>query len=256
MRLRLHIGKNAHENAAEYYNLAKDAHEKAKGVETAIAKTEEEIAKARKAQDRQRKEGELARKTLRRKEPHEKFHWFVTSGGRMVLGGRNAQQNDYLYSKMEEGDLFFHAEIHGASACILKGGVGAGDAELLEVAQFAGSFSSAWKEGSATVDVYCVEKKQVSKHSGAGFIAKGGFAIEGSRKWFKSTPLALSIGLEDGVFRIIPAVSAKKLEKMSRIIPGAEEKGAAVKRIAKMLGIHPDEVQNCLPAGRTKVVLG
>ena len=83
-----------------------------------------------------------------------------------MIGGRNAQQNDIAFSRyMEDDDLFFHADIQGASAVILKNGKSASEEELQEAAQFAASFSKAWINGNAAVDVYAVEKKQLSKHA-------------------------------------------------------------------------------------------
>ena len=51
----------------------------------------------------------------------EKFSWFVTSENYLVIGGKDAQQNESLVKKyMDKGDLFFHCELHGAAVMILK----------------------------------------------------------------------------------------------------------------------------------------
>jgi len=58
---------------------------------------------------------------------------------------------------MDAGDLFFHADIDGAPVAVMKtGGRNAGDQDLMEAAQFAASYSAAWKFGYGSVDVYCV----------------------------------------------------------------------------------------------------
>jgi len=51
----------------------------------------------------------------------EKFSWFITSENYLVIGGKDAHQNEVLVKKyMDKGDLFLHCELHGASVVILK----------------------------------------------------------------------------------------------------------------------------------------
>jgi hypothetical protein len=247
MRIRLRIGKGVHENAAAYYEEAKEAREKKKGVEKAILETKTEMERAKKEQEAAERKRAEETKVARKKAWHEKFHFFLTSGGRLVVGGRSADQNDFLYKNhFEEKDLLFHADIQGGSACILKDGIGAQEGELLEAAQFAASFSNAWKNGNAAVDVYCVGRGQVSKHATGGFIAKGAFAITGERRWFRETELKVKAGMEEGVAILLPARCTRKLEKEIFLIPGTHEKGEMVRKLSKMLGAHPDDVQNIL----------
>lgn len=255
MRIKLDITKSVHENAAAYYEEAKEAREKAKGAEKAIGETKKEIERAKKEEISAEKKRADETKIARKKEWHEKFHYFFTSEGKLVVGGRSAQQNDLLYAKyFEDEDLFFHADIQGGSACILKGGINAGEGEMTQVAQFAACFSNAWKNGNASVDVYAVKRGQVSKHAAGGFIAKGAFAIIGERIWFRKTELKLKIGVRDGIVMILPAECEGKMDKEIFIAPGTHEKGEIVKKLAKMLGVHPDEVQNILPAGKVSIL--
>lgn len=255
MRIRLNIEKNAHKNAAAYYEEAKEAKEKIRGAEKAAEETKKEIAAAENAEAKEEERKARETKVARKKEWYEKFHYFFTSGGKLVVGGRSADQNDLVFNRhFEEGDLFFHADIQGGSACVLKDGVNANEAELKEVAQFAACFSNAWKNGDASVDAYCVGKGQVSKHAQGGFIARGAFAILGERIWFRKTELKLKAGLLGGIAVVLPANCARKLEKEVFLTPGNEEKGEIVRELAKMLGAHPDDVQNILPGGRGKIL--
>ncbi len=289
MRIKLNITKNVYENAAVYYDKAKEACVKIKGVEIAINETKKEMEKAKKEQTILEKERIKQTKIARKQAWYEKFHYFFTSNGKLVIGGKSADQNDFIYNTyFGENDLFFHADIQGGTICILKEGANADNKEMLEVAQFAASFSNAWKNGNAAVDVYCVKKDQVSKHAIRGFIAKGAYAIIGERKWFRKTPLGLKIGIENQCDRrdltvsrqsrshlittsqtvtaasyevsnsqfvneiaiILPANCERKINKELYIIPGTHEKGKIVKRISKLLSAHPDDVQNILPSGR------
>jgi predicted ribosome quality control (RQC) complex YloA/Tae2 family protein len=250
MKLTLFYDRSVHSNAAHYYELAKEGREKAAGLENAMKETEKELGAAKKGKKK-------AVRVKREKEWHEKFHFAFTSGGKLMLGGRNAQQNDLLFAKhMDDADLFFHADIQGASAVILKGGAGAAKEELAEAAQFAASFSKAWINGNASVDVYAVSKGQVSKHAAGGFIPSGAFAISGERAWFRDTKLALRLGMKDGKPALVPDISAAKLERALVLVPSqaGKEKGALARSLAKRYNIHPDELLELLPNGKTKTL--
>lgn len=51
----------------------------------------------------------------------EKFNWFVSSENYLVLAGRDGQQNEMLVRRyLKAGDIYVHADIHGASSVIVK----------------------------------------------------------------------------------------------------------------------------------------
>lgn len=249
MNLKLFYEKSVHENAAHYYQLAKESREKITGVEKAMEETRKEIEKAKKGEKR-----EVRMK--KQKEWYGKFHYCFTSAGHLIIGGRNAQQNDQLFAKhMEDKDLFFHADIQGASAVILKDGLEANEDELKEAAQFAACFSKAWLNANASVDVYAVKKGQLSKHVSGGFIPTGAFAISGERVWFRETKLELRIGKdEEGMLVILPSVSKKAIKNALVLVPSksGKEKGAIAKSLAKRYDVHPDELLEILPNGKSK----
>jgi predicted ribosome quality control (RQC) complex YloA/Tae2 family protein len=246
-----------HENAAAYYEETKEARKKREGLKKAIEETQKEIKEAKK---KEKQEKLKPIKIKREKKWFEKFNWFETSVGRLAVGGRNAQQNDQVVAKhMDDNDLFFHADIQGGSALILKEGINATDQEMQEAAQFAASFSNAWKNANAAVDVYAVKKEQLSKAAHGGYIPTGAFAISGERIWFRSTRLRLRIGKnpENGFLEIIPDISKRKLESELQLVPSrsGKEKGALAKALAKRLEVHPDELLEILPAGKTKTIM-
>jgi len=249
MEIRLFINKSVHENAAYYYEEAKKLRKKAEGLEKAIEETKKELDKIQK----KKKETPQIR-TKREQKWYEKFHWFYTSGNKLVFGGKDAQQNDLVVSRhMEDNDLFFHADIQGASAIILKDGKTASEQELLETAQFAASFSSAWKNGNSAVDVYAVGKGQLSKAAPGGFIPTGAFAIDGKRIWFKSTPIKLLLLKEEDTAIILPAIASQKPGIILLPSKSGKEKGAIAKQLAKQLSVHPDIFLQILPSGKTKI---
>jgi predicted ribosome quality control (RQC) complex YloA/Tae2 family protein len=253
VEVELDVRRSAMENASACFELAKKAAAKRNGAREAIEKTQKEIAQA--------KEGALVEgakakgiKMKRKREWFEAFRWFYTSGGRLVLAGRDAKQNDLLYARhLEDGDLFFHADIQGAPAVVLKDGAKAGDGEKLQAAKFAASFSSAWKIGAAEVDSYCVKKSQLGKHAQGGFVGKGGFAIEGAREWFRKMKIETYIGLQRGLVACAPEQGL--LEKAIRVLPGGDEKGRAAKFLAKKLSCDESDVLSALPSGKIKIML-
>jgi predicted ribosome quality control (RQC) complex YloA/Tae2 family protein len=250
MRLRLFYNKSVHENAAYYYQLAKETRKKIQGLEEAIKQTEKEM-------EGQSRTKEKEVRVKREKAWYEKFNFGFTSGGRLMIGGRSAQQNDQVFGRhMEDNDLFFHADIQGGSAVILKDGIAASEGELNEAAQFAASFSKAWVNGNAAVDVYAVRKGQLSKHAQSGFIPTGAFAITGERTWFRSTPLRLRIGLGDSGLRIVADCSQTRIKDELVLVPAqkGKAKGAIAKSLAKRFKVHADDLLQILPNGKTRTI--
>jgi predicted ribosome quality control (RQC) complex YloA/Tae2 family protein len=251
MKITLSLSKTLQENLAAYHECLKELRKKAEGVEQAIKETEQELEKAEKEEEKKRSEVRLKKE----KRWFEKFHWFYTSKGKLAIGGKDAKQNDFVYAKhIEDNDLFFHADIQGGTALVLKDGLNASEEEKLECAQFAASFSNAWKNGNAAVDVYCVKKEQLSKHSQGGFIPSGGFAILGEREWFRNMRLGLKLGQGENGLEIVPEITKRKLANEVLLLPGAtgKEKGQIAKSLAKRLAVHPDELLQLLPSGRIK----
>jgi predicted ribosome quality control (RQC) complex YloA/Tae2 family protein len=257
MKIKLYLNKSVQENAALYYEESKEARKKREGLKKAIEDTKKEIKEAEKKQKQEKKK---PIKIKREKKWFEKFNWFETSEGKLAVGGKNAQQNDLVFAKyMDEQDLFFHADIQGGSAVILKQGTEASGQEMQEAAQFAASFSNAWKNTNAAVDVYSVKKDQLSKAAHGGYIPTGAFAITGERTWFRSTKLRLRIGKnpESSSLEIIPDNSKRKLDSELVLVPSrsGKEKGALAKTLAKRLDVHPDELLEILPAGKSRTIM-
>lgn len=251
MKVRLDTRKDALGNAAAYFELAKELSRKAQGAREAAEKTESELEVAKRGLAAASAEASQPPKMRRAREWYEKFRWFFASGGRLAIAGRDAKQNDLLFSRhMEEEDLFFHADIQGAPATILKGGLKAGQQEKEEAAQFAASHSSAWKVGASVVDVYAVRKHQLSKHAKGGYVGSGGFAIAGGREWFRGVALGLAMGAKEGVAITLPLRHPEAASLPFEISPGNQEKGRAAQFIAKTLGASVDEVLSSLPSGK------
>ena len=166
-----------------------------------------------------------------------RFRWFETSDGVLVVGGRDAGQNEELVRKyLGGGDTFVHADVHGAAVVIVKGATERMD----EVVQFAASYSGAWKSGHASADVYAARPDQVSKTPPTGeYLSTGGFIVRGERTWYRDVPLAVSIGLADGETpRVIggpPAAVTPKTSRLVTIRPGIYEPNDIAKKVVRAL---------------------
>ena len=138
------------------------------------------------------------------KEWYERYRWFITTDGLLVIGGRDASSNSALIRKhLTEHDIVFHAEVHGSPFFIIKNAAtfsatqeGTISSSLYQVAQATISFSRAWKDGLSSADAYWVMPEQVKKGAPTGqFLPKGSFVIEGKRNYLKGVELRLAIGV-------------------------------------------------------------
>jgi predicted ribosome quality control (RQC) complex YloA/Tae2 family protein len=129
---------------------------------------------------------------------YERYRWFVTTDGHLVIGGRDASSNSAVIRKhLTENDIVFHAEIHGSPFFLVKNAKNQENGNFVdETAQATVSFSRAWKDGLSSGDAYWVFPNQVKKGAPTGqYLPKGSFVIEGKRNFCKGVELKLSIGL-------------------------------------------------------------
>ncbi|MDE1868878.1 MAG: DUF814 domain-containing protein [Candidatus Micrarchaeota archaeon] len=255
MKIKIDYKKSAQENANDYYNKSKKLNQKKAGAEKAIKILEKRLAE-HEAKPSEKKEKRVVKTT--EKKWYEKFHWFYTSNNMLAIGGRDAHQNEQLNSKhFEEKDLFFHADIFGASAVILIDGTSSPADVREEVAQFAACYSRAWEEMLRSVDVYAMRRNQVSKSTSKGSLGTGSFLLTGEREWFRSMTLNLAMYVADGELRTVPMATFVKLGLKSAyatITQGNLKKSDAAKKVMQTLGYEDlDNVMRQLPNGTFKI---
>ncbi len=261
MKVELDFRKSVSENAAHYYELAKKAKRKIPNLMRAIEETKKEIKLARERQDEARKK---KLKVKRERDWYEKFHWFFSSDGLLVLGGRDARSNQVLVRRyMDDKDLFFHADIKGGSVVVVKsGGAEVPERTRQEAAQFAASFSRAFSLGLAAVTVYSVRPEQVRTAAKAGeFLPKGGFVLIGERDWYRSVPIKVAVSYDKEKHRVVsgPESAISKYGQYVVVVPGRTEKGEIAKKIKKLLEnwfgeeVDLDDVLRMLPPGKADI---
>jgi len=133
MKIRLDFRKSALQNAQTLFYEAKKFKRKVEGAKKAIEETKRKLS----MQSHPGVAGKPTNKSKAKKKWFDEFRHFTTSNGFSCAGGKNAKQNDTLVaSQLKEGDLFFHADVHGASAVVLKNGLKAGEKDLREAVLF------------------------------------------------------------------------------------------------------------------------
>jgi predicted ribosome quality control (RQC) complex YloA/Tae2 family protein len=195
----------------------------------------------------------------------EKFRWFVSSEGAVVIAGRDAPSNDLIVRRnLKAGDFYLHADLHGAASVIVKRptdkATTVGEPTLREAAQWAVSFSRAWRAGLASATAFWVNPDQVSKAAASGeFVPRGGWVIHGTKNFIRDVPLELAVGTVqyEGEERW---TAAPELAVRSRgavrflLTPGEERDRAAVERsLVEALGVPRSLLQSLLPAGGISV---
>jgi predicted ribosome quality control (RQC) complex YloA/Tae2 family protein len=259
MEIEIDYTKSAYENAGHYYDRAKKLGQKQKGAEKSIINLKAQLEEAKEKSERKR---EVKVSVILKKEWYERFHWLKTSNGMMAVGGRDAHQNEMLNSKyFTEADLFFHADIFGASVFVLRDGASARKETRDEVAHFAACYSSAWKQGLRVIDVYSMRREQVTKSSQKGSLGTGSFLLKGEREWYRNCPLELILYLDkSGALIIVPRLTFEKLNPEGAyavILQGRDKKSDAAKKISKILGYKDlDRIVRELPAGDFSISAG
>jgi predicted ribosome quality control (RQC) complex YloA/Tae2 family protein len=258
------------ENANEYYERGKKAKQKSAGALTALEDSKRKLAKIEKElldaeQLKSLKPAELMEKLAKRKvalenkEWYEKFHWFTSSDGFLVVAGKDTVSNEVLikkYAKPE--DVVFHAEITGAPFTVIKTeGRPVGEATLREAGEYAASYSRAWRENAGSTDVYWVKPEQLSKSGPSGeSVPHGAFFVVGKRNWMRNTPLRTSVGIivdneTSFVGGPVDAVKAKTKTYVT-ILPGDSQGKAFLTQILKSLMLKlPKEQRE--KAGKTSI---
>ena len=256
MEIDIDYTKSAQENADYCFSMSKKLKRKAEGARAAIKRLEEQRLIASAAPKKQK----LIREITQRKW-YEKFNWFTTSNSMLVIGGRSAIQNEQLNSRhFDNQDLFFHADVFGASVVILKGGAGSAHEIKFEAAQFAVCFSRAWEGGMASANAYALKRDQVSKSKEKGSLGTGSFLLAGEREWFKGVPLELCAFVrssEQGQQLDIVPIStcvALGIKKHLTLKPGNMKKSDAAKEIASRLKFDDiDYIMQRLPPGGASI---
>ncbi|WP_324736711.1 ribosome rescue protein RqcH [Thermococcus sp. SY098] len=266
-KIRLYLNKSIGENAEIYYEKAKKAKHKLEGAKKAYEDTKKKLQEIEKLiEEEMKKELKVKKLEKRKKKWFEKFRWFISSEGFLVIGGKDATTNEMVVKRhMGDNDLYCHADVHGAPHIVIKDGQKASEKTIFEACQFAVSMSKAWSEGVYSADAYWAYPNQVTKKAPSGeYLGKGAFMVYGKRNWYHGIPLKLAVGIvnyegEDLV--MCGPVDALKAHTKRYIVirPGDLKKSELVKKIKKILEkwgykVAEEDIMAILPPGEGEIV--
>lgn len=250
--------KNLDANASDIYQRSKELSEKAKHAEDALNESRAELAKRQKGLDKA-KALAASRAQPTKQFWFERFKWFFTSEGKMVVAGRDAHSNDGVVKKhLKEKDIYVHTDIHGAPSTILKDGASASPQELREACQFATAQSKGWMASISEGSAFWVYPDQVSKTPNPGeFVPRGAFIIRGKRNYEYHLPIELVVGEIDyqGTRKIMCAPeSCFKDSQKYMVIRPCKKGGRMANEIAKRFNVPEEEISRILPPGDVEIV--
>ncbi|KAL9093544.1 MAG: hypothetical protein Q9165_003939 [Trypethelium subeluteriae] len=196
------LALSAWSNARQYYDQKKTAAVKEERTSQASAKalksTEAKVAKDLKQGLRQEKE---VLRPVRKQLWFEKFIYFVSSDGYLVLAGKDAQQSEILYKRyLKKGDVYVHADLEGSTSVIILNNSSDPTAPispstLSQAGTLAVATSSAW-DSKAIMSAWWANADQVSKLASTGdVLVPGKFHIKGEKSYLPPAQLLLGFAV-------------------------------------------------------------
>ncbi|MFA5771403.1 MAG: ribosome rescue protein RqcH [Thermoplasmata archaeon] len=279
--IKLDFQKTVRENANYHYELSKKAKSRLKGAENAAKRTLETLKEisAREITEEKKSPKKARMKTFW----FEKYRWFISGDGYLIIGGKDAKSNEQVVKKhLNNDDVYVHADVHGAPSVVIKrvSEVKVSNlpdksdrlpdeeseekkaippSTLNEAAEFSLAFSKSWNTKIGSGDAYWVLPDQVSKTPPTGeFLARGAFAIRGKRNIIHDVKIRCTIGeMEiDGVKKMMCGpVEAVKARCKRYIVfePGETKKTDFANEVRKIFDVEVCEVLKVLPPGDVKI---
>jgi len=259
LNVTLDYTKGLDANASDIYQRGKDLGEKAKRARDALKESEAELEKRQKGFDKARALA-LTRAQPTKQFWFERYKWFITSSGKLVIAGRDAHSNDNIVKKhLKEKDVFAHADVHGAPSVILKDGLEATPEDLREACSFALTQSKAWVAALMEGAAFWVYPDQVSKTPNPGeFVPRGAFIVRGKRNYEHHLKMELGIGEIQymGTRKIMcgPVELFEKCEKYFVLNPGRGKSGRKAGELAREFQVPEEEISRILPPGDVEII--
>ncbi|XP_038077635.1 nuclear export mediator factor Nemf-like [Patiria miniata] len=171
----------------------------------------------------------------------EKFYWFVSSENYLIIAGRDQQQNEIVVKKyLSQGDIYVHADLHGASSVIIKNPTGGlvPPITLQEAGVMAICYSVAW-DAKVVTSAWWVHHDQVSKTAPTGeYLTTGSFMIRGKKNYLPPAQLMMGFGF---LFKVDDSCVWRHKEE--RRVRGIEEDGMSLADSSTVDGSVDEEIQ-------------
>lgn len=178
---------------------------------------------------------------------YHEYHWWKTKNNLLVVGGRNADQNEKLVKNyLRDQDYYFHSEQPGSGSFIMFNDNNFEDLiiDIVDTCKGVLCFSHNWKLGILKGNVYYVKGHQVSKSAPVGeYVSKGSFMIYGKKNFIKVDTLQLGYCMTgDKELMLAPYdICNRYTGKMIKLIPRTGKKGNSkdiVKKIKEVFHLQ------------------
>jgi predicted ribosome quality control (RQC) complex YloA/Tae2 family protein len=257
-RIELYLDKSIEQNAGIYFEKAKKYKKKIEGAKQAIAVAEKKLRELEKKKTEEKEEYDAKQvKSSVKREWYEKFRWFITSSGFLVLGGRDATTNEIIIKKHTgKNDVVFHTDLAGSPFFVIKTeGKNVPDIDLRQAADATVTFSRVFKIGTLSSPVFYCSPEQITKEAKAGeYLTKGAFVIRGKVNYIENR-INIAVGkLEDGRLMAAPLESVKVHCKEYIILERGNSKPSEIAKLIKAkLGGDVTDIIRILPSGEMGV---
>lgn len=269
----LDVRLTVQDNASMAFDQAKKAESRVSGARMQIEKTKAKMERLEVSIAEP--ETKKVQAKPRKKRWYEKFRWFISSEGYLVIGGRDAKSNESLAkNQMSPNDVFLHASIHGAPYTVIKvPDEPPSEKTLREAAQFAVTFSRAWLDGLSSGDAFWVNPEQVSFTPPSGeYLPSGSVMLYGAKNYLRNVPVELAVGVlleEEHAIPISgpPTAIESQTDYSVHVEPGGTKKGQIVKEILDHLKrlvpedqvhlvseIPQEDMMRVLPSGEGRII--
>ncbi|KAL0969617.1 hypothetical protein UPYG_G00229890 [Umbra pygmaea] len=202
------ISLSAYANAKKYYDHKRTA---AKKEQKTVEAAEKAFKSAEKKTKQTLKEVQTVTTIQKARKVYwfEKFLWFISSENYLVIAGRDQQQNEMIVKRyLRAGDVYVHADLHGATSCVIKNpsGLPIPPRTLTEAGTMAVCYSAAW-DAKVVTSAWWVQHHQVTKTAPTGeYLTTGSFMIRGKKNFLPPSYLMMGFSFlfkvdEQCVFR-------------------------------------------------------
>ncbi|KAM9708564.1 ribosome quality control complex subunit NEMF [Menidia menidia] len=202
------LSLSAYANAKRYYDHKRSAEKKE---QKTIEAADKAMKSAEKKTHQTLKEVQTVTTIQKARKVYwfEKFLWFISSENYLVIAGRDQQQNEIIVKRyLRAGDVYVHADLHGATSCVIKNPSGEPipPRTLTEAGTMAVCYSAAW-DAKIITSAWWVHHHQVSKTAPTGeYLTTGSFMIRGKKNFLPPSYLIMGFGFvfkvdEQSVFR-------------------------------------------------------
>ncbi|KAK2882364.1 hypothetical protein FQN49_000419 [Arthroderma sp. PD_2] len=223
MSIDIDLGISPWANARQYYDEKKIAavkEEKTLKASTKAIKSTEKKVKAD-LKHALKQEKPVLRRT-RTPAWFEKFFFFISSDGYLVIGGRDPQQDEILFQRyLKKGDIYVHTDLEGGVPLVVKNKPETPDDPIppntiSQASSYSVASSKAW-DTKAAMGGWWVYAAQVSKMTSTGDILKAGhFMIKGEKNHLPPGQTVLG-------FAVLFQISTRSIQNHTKFQVAASE---------------------------------